>query len=226
MYFDSNGGETDFVVMRGAKIAKRIQVWYDDAENRTIPERELNGFQIRDRQRQDADCILVTNDLEDTVEVGSSLHSTTVGFDLYRLYDNGNNPDSDKNERINKKGGFVQHRWKIVSPLEPTLGLRYEDVEIHVSNWTTTGLHNPAYGMMPSRDWDEFVPKSFLTYHMDGLAAWLRDTSLSMGISKIWRVPDYHGHCNPQGRPDGLFLDPEHGVDSFVYGFSYENYHT
>ena len=139
-------------------------------------------------------------------------HTTTVGFDMYRLYDNGNNPDSDKNERINKKGGFVQHRWKIVSPLELTLGLRYEDVEIHVSNWTTTGLHNPAYGMMPSRDWDEFVPKSFLTYQMDGLAAWLRDTSLSMGISKIWRAPDYHGHYNPQGRPAGLFLDPEHGV--------------
>ncbi len=73
LYFDSNGGETDFVVKRGTKIAKRIQVWYDDAENRTIPQRELKGFQIQDNQGQDADCILVTNDLEDTVEVGSTI---------------------------------------------------------------------------------------------------------------------------------------------------------
>jgi iron complex outermembrane receptor protein len=65
---------------------------------------------------------------------------------------------------------------------------------------------------MESRDWNQFVPKSFLTYKMDDLAPWLRDTSLSLGVSKIWRAPDYHGDYNPQGRPAGLFLEPEHGV--------------
>jgi outer membrane receptor protein involved in Fe transport len=40
----------------------------------------------------------------------------------------------------------------------------------------------------------------------------LRDTSLSAGISKIWRAPDYHGDYNPQGRPAGAWLKPEHGV--------------
>ena len=72
VFFDSNGGETDFVVKRGTRIARRIQVWYDDAENRTIPDRELKGFEIQDEHRENAECILVTNDLEDTVEVGST----------------------------------------------------------------------------------------------------------------------------------------------------------
>jgi iron complex outermembrane receptor protein len=65
---------------------------------------------------------------------------------------------------------------------------------------------------MVGRDWNQFVPKSFLTYKMDDLASWLRDTSFSVGVSKIWRAPDYHGDYNPQGRPAGLFLEPEHGV--------------
>jgi len=141
-------------------------------------------------------------------------HTTTLGFDLYRLYDNGNTRDEEKNERIYKKSGFLQHRWGILPSLELTLGLRYEYVKIHINNLAGSGaLWNPAFAdEMVSRDWNQFVPKSFLTYKMDELAPWLRDTSLSVGVSKIWRAPDYHGDYNPQGRPAGLFLEPEHGV--------------
>jgi outer membrane receptor protein involved in Fe transport len=141
-------------------------------------------------------------------------HTTTVGIDQARLYDNGNTlDDTEKNERIRKTGGFVQHRWDILPTLDLTLGVRYESVEIHVSNLSGTGaLWNPAYEAMESRDWDQFMPKSFLTYKMDELAAWLRDTAFSVGVSKIWRAPDYHGDYNPQGRPAGLFLEPEHGM--------------
>ena len=56
------------------------------------------------------------------------------------------------------------------------------------------------------------MPKFFSTWRMDDMAAWLRDSSLSAGISKIWRAPDYHGDYNPQGRPAGAFLEPEHGM--------------
>jgi hypothetical protein len=53
---------------------------------------------------------------------------------------------------------------------------------------------------MVERQWDEWLPKSFLTFELDDLAAVLRDTSLSFGVSRIWRAPDYHGDYNPQGR--------------------------
>lgn len=132
-------------------------------------------------------------------------HTTTVGCDLARLYDGLN-----KDERVNKKGAFLQHQWGIFPFLDLKLGLRYEDVEIHVSN-------NPARyitdkGEWIIRDFDKIIPKSFLTWKMDSLADVFRDTSLSLGISKIWHAPDFHGDYNPQGRPAGAWLEPEHGM--------------
>jgi iron complex outermembrane receptor protein len=47
---------------------------------------------------------------------------------------------------------------------------------------------------------------------LDELADWLRDTSVSVGVSRIWRAPGYHGDVNPQGRPAGAWLDPEQGM--------------
>ena len=141
-------------------------------------------------------------------------HSTIVGCDLTYMYDNGNTlDDDDKNQRINKKSAFLQHRWDLSPSLELTLGLRYEYVKSHISNLSGNGtLWNPAYDSMVGRDWNQLIPKSFLTWKMDALAPWLRDTSLSLGVSRIWRAPDYHGDYNPQGRPAGLFLEPEHGT--------------
>lgn len=136
--------------------------------------------------------------------------TTTVGFDLAQLYDGG--WDDTKIERIRKKGAFVQHQWGIVPSVDMTLGVRYEDVNTWTSNWNGSSTWNPAYGKYVERQFDQLIPKSFTTWKMDRLASWLRDTSLSAGISKIWRAPDYHGDYNPQGRPAGIFLDPEHGV--------------
>jgi iron complex outermembrane receptor protein len=138
-------------------------------------------------------------------------HTTTIGFDLVRLYDNGSE-DLSKTERINKKGGYLQHQWGVLPSLDVQLGLRYEDVKIWVGNTRNGVEHIPGRGQWIERDWDQWIPKSFTTWKMDGLAAWLRDTSLSLGVSKIWRAPDYHGDYNPQGRPAGAWLDPEHGV--------------
>ncbi len=133
-------------------------------------------------------------------------HVTTVGFDMAELSDDG--VDDQKTERIDKKGAFLQHRWGILPSVDVRLGLRYEDVAIRVTNnGVITGRED-----IIERDWDELIPKSFITWHLDPLATGLRDTSLSVGISKIWRAPDYHGDYNPQGRPAGAWLDPEHGV--------------
>ncbi len=138
-------------------------------------------------------------------------HITTIGFDLVHLYDNGSE-DESKTERVNKKGGYLQHQWGILPSLDLKLGLRYEDVNIWVGNTRNGVEHIPGRGQWIERHWDQLIPKSFTTWKMDDLAPWLRDTTLSMGVSKIWRAPDYHGDYNPQGRPAGAWLDPEHGV--------------
>lgn len=133
-------------------------------------------------------------------------HATTLGFDYARLYDDG--IDDDKSERVNKKGAYLQHNWTILPSLEAQLGLRYEDVNI----WVTNNGQIKGRDDIVEREWDQFMPKSFFTWKLDEQASWLRDTSLSVGISKIWRAPDYHGDYNPQGRPAGVYLEPEHGV--------------
>jgi uncharacterized protein len=43
-FLTDGGGETDFLVKEGTSIAQRIQVWYGDTSERTIPDRELAAF--------------------------------------------------------------------------------------------------------------------------------------------------------------------------------------
>lgn len=147
--------------------------------------------------------------LQDEIQ-WSQNHATTIGFDLAQLYDEG--VDNSKTERIRKKGVFLQHQWEFLPSVDVKLGMRYEDVNIWVSNWSNGKLHNTAYDKHIKRDWDQIIPKSFATWKMDTIAPWLRNTSLSAGVSKIWRAPDYHGDYNPQGRPAGITLEPEHGM--------------
>jgi iron complex outermembrane receptor protein len=148
--------------------------------------------------------------VQDEIQWGQN-HTTAIGFDLARLYDNGSE-DESKTERVNKKGGYLQHQWGILPSLDIQLGLRYEEVKIWVGN-TRNGIeHIAGRGQWIERDWDALIPKSFTSWKMDDLAPWLRDTTVSLGISKIWRAPDYHGDYNPQGRPAGAWIEPEHGI--------------
>jgi iron complex outermembrane receptor protein len=137
----------------------------------------------------------------------SGNHVTTLGFDMARLYD-GTGWEGD--ERVDKRGTFLQHRWGIIPSLNLKLGLRYEDLQIHVSNNPASQI--PDKGNWIVRHWREINPKSFLTWDMDGIGTAFRDTSLSAGVSRIWHAPDAHGDYNPQGRPTGAWLDPEHGI--------------
>jgi iron complex outermembrane receptor protein len=134
---------------------------------------------------------------------------TTVGFDMAQLYD-GDSTNDDGDKRVDKRGTFLQHRWGIIPALDLKLGLRYEDLQVHVSNNPASQI--PDKGNWIVRRWGEFIPKSFLTWKMDGLGESMRDTTLSAGVSKIWHTPDAHGDYNPQGRPTGAWLEPEHGV--------------
>ncbi|MCI5126269.1 MAG: hypothetical protein D3925_17790 [Candidatus Electrothrix sp. AR5] len=138
-------------------------------------------------------------------------HTTTIGADLVQMYDDGI-VDNEDTERINKKGLYVQHQWALLPSLDLRLGTRYEDVTIWVDNWSKKSTYIAGREATIERNWSEPVPKSFLTWKMNEIAPWLRDTSLSAGISKIWHAPDYHGDYNPQGKPTGAWLEPEHGM--------------
>lgn len=133
--------------------------------------------------------------------------TTTLGFDMVSLRD-GSEEKTDP--RVSKKGTFVQHQLEIVPSVDLKLGLRYEDLKIRVSNSPTTQIKDR--GEWIERYWDELLPKSFITWKMETLSEALRDTSLSAGVSRIWHAPDCHGDYNPQGRPVGAWLEPEHGV--------------
>ena len=154
----------------------------------------------------------------------SENHETTVGINLEQCYD-GYDKDSprysDNNVYVHRKkkkieiiSGFAQHQWTISSRLHWTIGLRYENTRIWVDNQnnTTGAYYITGKEDFIKRSWYGWSPKSFLTYELDDLSSELRDTSLSLGISRIWHPPDYHGDYNPQGRPTGAWLEPEHGV--------------
>lgn len=148
-------------------------------------------------------------------------HTTTLGVALEQLYDgygdvpgwDGSKYAHDDKKRIETLAGFAQHEWLIFPRLTMTAGLRYEDDAIWVSNFSSSSgdMYITGKGMWIERNFSEWIPTSFFTYELDDHADWLRDTSISLGVSKIWRAPDYHGDYNPQGRPAGAWLEPEHG---------------
>src|SRR6056297_301181 len=139
-------------------------------------------------------------------------HVTTMGMEIEQCYDGYDDEGGPDNKRIENMAGFAQHEWTVIPRLTLTTGLRYEDDTIWVGNSTDDELYITGEDEYITRDWSQWVPKSFLTYKLDGLAENLRDTSISAGVSRIWRAPDYHGDYNPQGKPAGAWLDPEHGI--------------
>jgi len=72
IYYESNGGEVDFVVREGTNITRSIQVWYADAAETETPEREFAAFKIKDRAAAKRECFLITNDVTRTVKAGGT----------------------------------------------------------------------------------------------------------------------------------------------------------
>jgi len=70
VFFGADGGQTDFIVKEGTTIVRRIQVWYEDASHTEIPQRELAAF--ADLQDDEAECLLLTNDLEQEMKIGAT----------------------------------------------------------------------------------------------------------------------------------------------------------
>ena len=138
-------------------------------------------------------------------------HKIVIGMDTAHLY------QKYTEQIVETWAGYFQDQWSIMPSLTWTVGLRYEDIDIWWDNWWEPSATYPdgAYKdpTHPSehveRNYTELVPKSFLTYRLDNWAQWLRDTSLSLGVSKIWTPRDY---CEVCSWGSGVEVDPTHGV--------------
>jgi len=147
-------------------------------------------------------------------------HVTTVGGGLEQCYDKDDyyNPLRPMTEHYKKRNekffGFAQHKWAILPQLSIMMGLRYENNTVWSSNYNPKKkyFHVKDRGMWIEQTYSEWMPKSFLTYKLDELADGLRDTSVSLGVSRIWRSPDNMSECQTHGVPHIDWLEPEHGT--------------
>ena len=156
--------------------------------------------------------------LQDTIRF-SDAHETIIGAEIQQFLDGfdtkqGSPAVFDEEKRVDTRAGFAQHRWRIIPRLTLTAGLRYE----HAETWTDNMSSSTGAFLISGkprwieRSFDDWLPKSFLTYELDDLSAGLRDTSVSIGVSRIWRAPINFGDFNPRGMPAGAWVEPEHGI--------------
>jgi uncharacterized protein len=72
IYYESNGGEVDFVVKEGVKVTRSIQVWHADAAETVIPKREFAVFNAGGKAAAKRECLLITNDVARTERAGAA----------------------------------------------------------------------------------------------------------------------------------------------------------
>jgi iron complex outermembrane receptor protein len=154
--------------------------------------------------------------IQDKIEF-SPEHITTMGVDYVIGYSE--RMSASWHKRLDRRAGYLEHNWKPDDMWDLKLGLRYEDIQTYIHNYKTSRTTGAVIGYQNNavkseyirRDFDDFVPKSFLTCHLDSLSPSLRDTSVSFGMSRIWHAPtsgmDMHGNGLP-----GFYVDPEHGI--------------
>ncbi len=130
--------------------------------------------------------------IQDEIELFEN-NTLTLGFDMVQMwqpsrYYKDYDYQRPKHKIADTKGWYLQDRWTIIPRLTLTAGLRYEDVSYWRNNWKYT--ENKCY-ITGEDNWirrnrNQWIPKSFLTYELDDLSDVLRDTSMSLGVSKIW----------------------------------------
>ena len=138
----------------------------------------------------------------------SENHKTTIAYDLTLLRGGGVVSPNNKKKRVEIKGGALEHEWHVSPSLTLTLGARYEHVQVYMVNSPSKPV--TGFGDEIPKSWEGIAPKSILTYGMDNIAPWLRDTSLMLGVSRIWHAPDIY--YNSQRTPKAIYTDPEHGM--------------
>jgi iron complex outermembrane receptor protein len=135
-------------------------------------------------------------------------HLVTMGFDYEQLRNKWDKVDMDISY-----GAYIQDKWTVLPRLSLTAGLRYEYITIWWNNlysWTAGQYCDPSHPEdYVKREYNQVLPKSFLTYELDDLSEYLRDTSVSLGVSRIWTPKSY---CQTCSAGSGVELDPVHGV--------------
>ncbi|MCD4811260.1 TonB-dependent receptor, partial [bacterium] len=108
----------------------------------------------------------------------SENHITTVGFDMtlgysgpfkYTYYDY-KTSGTPRRKKFDIKGGYLEHKWTIIPRLTVTPGLRYEDVKTWHNNYNFTKNEyyvKSIHKKFIDREYNQLVPKSFLTYELD-----------------------------------------------------------
>lgn len=110
-------------------------------------------------------------------------HQVTVGFDTAIL----NEPEN--RDIVRTYAGFIQDKWQATPRLTIRPGLRYEKVDIW---WNNKHVRTDEYAIPEiekdyiEKNYDDLMPKLFATYQLDDFAKFLRDTSVSAGVSRIW----------------------------------------
>ena len=139
-------------------------------------------------------------------------HLITWGFDAAKL------GRDTMDDTVRTYAWFVQDNWQITPRLSFRPGLRYEQVAIwwnnsHVSG---TGYAIPSIPKATIRkDYDQFIPKAFASYDLDGLWWFLRDTSVSIGVSSLWTP---RAECEVCTWGSGIEMGPTegYGIDFIV----------
>ncbi len=147
---------------------------------------ENQVFDFKDVDEPQAETCYTSwgGNIQDEIELFDA-HLLTVGFDTAQL------SSGHTRKIVETYAGFIQDKWTIIPRLTLTAGLRYENINIWWSNKKSS--RTGYYYVDPSkpyeyvkRDYNQFVPKSFLTYELDDLSDVLRDSSISLGVSRIW----------------------------------------
>lgn len=139
-------------------------------------------------------------------------HMATIGVEEVQAFNESS--ALDRHKRMDRTSVYIQDKWQITSRARWTLGARYEDVDTWISNINTrTGGYTLTD--VPKdyidRNFSGFAPKTFFTYDLDDIAPSLRETSVSVGVSRIWHAPTSGMDMHSSGK-SGFFLDEEHGI--------------
>ena len=145
-------------------------------------------------------------------------HTVVLGFDFLEYYVSFDPREDDDNRVRSSRAGFIEDNWQITDRLSVRAGLRYEEVSLSINNYSTITGWGSVEGYQVTldpaqryieKDFDQWMPKFFATYQLGDHAAWLRDTSISAGVSKFWNVAPYCLVC--PGRY--AQVEPEHGIN-------------
>ncbi|MEA1968392.1 MAG: TonB-dependent receptor plug domain-containing protein [Thermodesulfobacteriota bacterium] len=115
-------------------------------------------------------------------------NSLILGYDGARL-------ETEWEKMVNVNDLYIQDNWEITDGLRLKLGARYENIDIYWDNWnSTTGYKDQSIEKKQiKKQYNQISPTSFLTCDLDNFAQVLRDTSISVGVSRFWSPRS--GYC-------------------------------